>query len=360
MRTALSIIWTSVVCIILPLSCQKNTGEPEPQTDIPNIIFDTDMGNSTDDVFAMQAMFAARSVGCCNVVGVIGSRKLEKAKKLLDCFMHYYHADDIPLGFAEGDEQYFEIIPYYQLVDSLKADGTPLFEPTGIPLSERLPGWKLYRKLLSEAEDASISIVCVGMFTNLGNLLDSQADEFSPLSGKELVRKKVKSLEVMGGCFSPVPLRYTKSGTVCRFLEVEYNIGGDIPLAKKVIQEWPVKLCMFPLEEGLHFPSVHDNILKDYRWQPESPIYQIYSHYDEWASGDVGQYLWDAITMIHAIDYFKVFLDTTPGFIQIDDDGRTTFTDDPEGNAIIISMNKTSEMNIWDGLELISQYSPNE
>jgi len=358
MRIYYSLIWTGFLCALLLISCTKQSDQPKPQADIPNIILDTDLGNSTDDAFAMQAMFTARSVGSCNVVGVIGSRKLEKAKKLLDCFMHYYHADDIPLGFAEGDEQYFEIIPYYQLVDSLKADGTPLFEPTGIPLSERLPGWKLYRKLLSEAEDASISIVCVGMFTNLGNLLDSQADEYSPLSGKELVKQKVKSLEVMAGCFSPVPLRYTKSGTVCQFLDVEYNIGGDIPLAKKVIQEWPVGLSIFPLEEGLHFPSVHDDILEDYRWQPESPIYQIYSHYDEWEKGDVGQYLWDAVTMFHAIDYFDIFLDTTSGFLHIDDDGRTTFTADSEGNAIIISMNKSSEYFIWQLFDQIALFNP--
>ena len=72
--------------------------------------------------------------------------------------MHYYKADDVPLGVLPGEAQFFEMFPYYQLVDSLKADGTPLFPATGIPMQNRLPAWKLYRKLLAEAEDRSVVI----------------------------------------------------------------------------------------------------------------------------------------------------------------------------------------------------------
>jgi len=348
------------LCMFLLLSCQKedNTVQPEPGKGIPNIILDLDLGNSTDDAFALHALFALREERLCNIAGVMGNMKMEKAKDLLSRFLHYYNADDVPLGLVEGEEEYFEMVPYYQLVDSLKSDGTPLFEPSPIPLSERLPAWKLYRKLLSEAEDNSITIVSVGMFTNLGLLLDSQADEYSPLSGKELVSKKVKAFEVMAGCFSPVPLRYTKSGTVCQFLEVEYNIGGDVPMAKKVIQEWPGEMYIFPLEEGLRFPSVHDEILEAYRWQPDSPIYQIYSRYDEWAAGDVGQYFWDVNTVFHTVNSRELFLDSPSGFIHIDDIGKTDFTPDSKGNVKVISTNITCVHMLQLVFKGISQYSP--
>ncbi len=366
MRNWIFVICIALFCSLLLISCEKNS-QPGQEEIIPNIIFDTDLGNSTDDVLAMHAMFSAREEGLCNVVGVMGDRQFGKAKDLLDRFLHYYNADDVPLGFVDGENQYFELIPYYQLIDSLKSDGTPLFEPSGIPLSERLPAWKLYRKLLSEAADNSITIVCVGMLTNLGLLLDSPADEFSPLTGSELVEKKVKVLELMAGCFTSVPLRYTKSGTVCKFIEVEYNIGGDIPLAQKVIHGWPGKINVFPLEEGLHFPSNHDAILEQYKWQPDSPIYQIYSRYDEWEKGDVGQYLWDLITMLHAIFPQNVFMDSTPGYIYVEDSGRTIFlTDplgilpDPIGDHRIISMNFTSETKIQMYLEYITGFSPKD
>ena len=67
--------------------------------------------------------------------------------------MHYYNADNVPLGVTRNDESFFEITPYYQLVDAVDEEGKPLLEGTGIPLSERLDGPELYRKLLSEASD---------------------------------------------------------------------------------------------------------------------------------------------------------------------------------------------------------------
>jgi len=332
---------------------------PQPESKIANIILDTDLGNSTDDVLAMQAMFSYQAKGQCKVVGVMQNRKHEKSKDLLDRFMHFYKADAVPLGLVEGEQQFFEIIPYYQLVDSLKSDGTPLFEPTGIPLSERLPAWKLYRKLLSEAEDNSISIVSIGFLTNLALLIDSQPDEYSPLTGKELIVKKVRDLSVMGGCFSAVPLRYsTRGGSVANFLEVEYNISGDVPMAKKVLEKWPTDLSIFPIEEGMRYPSQHDKILQQFSWQKDSPIYQIYSHYDEWAKGDVGQYMWDLFVVIHPIIGEEYFSDSPRGNIVIDENGHTNFVEDVNGKATVIGTSPAKFTWMWTLSDELANYHP--
>lgn len=364
MRSMMKCVFRAVVAALVVgvASCSDNDAEPEnPQSKqgVANIILDTDLGNSTDDVFAMHAMFSYQAKGMCNVVAVMQNRKHEKSKDLLDRFMHFYKADSVPLGLVEGEQQFFEIIPYYELVDSLKADGTPLFESTGVPLSERLPAWKLYRKLLSEAKDNSITIVSIGFFTNLGLLIDSQPDEYSPLTGKELIRKKVHDLTVMGGCFSAVPLRYsTRSGTVAQFLEVEYNISGDVPLAKKVLEKWPTDLCIFPIEEGMRYPSMHDEILKRYSWQKDSPIFQIYSHYDEWAKGDVGQYLWDLFAVLHPILGEENFCDSPRGNIVIDEKGRTGFVENVNGNAVIIGTSPTKFTYMWSLSDELAKFHP--
>lgn len=322
---------------------------------IPSVIFDTDLGNCTDDLFALHALFACQRNRLCKIAGIMQSRKQEESKSLLDRLMHYYEADDIPLGLVEGEEQYSDIVPYYQLVDSLKSDGTPLFEPTGISLSDRLPAWKLYRKLLSEAEDSSIVIICVGMYTNLGLLLESEADEYSPLSGRELVIRKVKSLDVMGCAFAPVPLRFTDDNGP-KLLTVEYNISGDIPLAKKVIEEWPAIIHITPLEEGLSFPSVHDDILNAFSHQPMSPIYQVYSHYNEWTAGDVGQYLWDLLCTMHSLTPESDFSCSEEGFIQIADDGSSSFLPDTNGNCHIVRTDLSSVNVIFNAMKLFPNF----
>ena len=352
---------------LLLTSCSK---DDEPSGDkshsTVNVIIDTDLGNCTDDLFALQAAFAFRAKGECNILGVMQGCGEEKCHKLADALMHYYKADDIPLGLVSGGNLHpVECTPYYEIADLVNADNTLLFPPTDIPLSQRLSGMKLYRKLLGEAADGSVNIICVGMLTNLGQLMDSEADEYSSLSGMELIRRKVKAVDICAGCFSAIPLRYPDENGNTQFLDVEYNVGGDIPLAKKVMEEWPTPLHIYPIEAGLSFPSVHDRILEQYSWQPESPIYQTYSRYNEWEKGDVGQYLWDAVATLHCIlgeDYFSC---TDPCAVRVDEEGHTTLvasdkagSTDRTDRPVIGNGNSSYVVLIWDKLDEISAYRP--
>ena len=350
-----------LICSIVAVACSDNDA-PDGNNETPSgpitVILDTDLGNCMDDALAMQAMFSMQQQGLCEVIGVMTSVQVEKARELADRFLHYYKADDVPLGILPGTEQLFEMFPYFQLVDSLKADGTPLFPSTGIPISQRLPAWQLYRQLLAGAEDQSVVIVCIGKYSNLGQLLASAPDEYSPLSGSELVSRKVKRLETMGGCFTPVPLRYPSEAGKVEFLTVEYNIAGDIPLAKKVLENWPTELCLLPLEEGMKFPSNHDEVVSDYAWQPDSPMYQIYTHYDEWSVGDVGQYWWDAVCVMHALLGESSFNCTRQGVLSIADNGQTTFTLSETGKAHIVSTNAEHTQYVYDWLRGLSKFRP--
>src|SRR5690606_4878210 len=57
----------------------------------------------------------------------------------------------------------------------------------------------LYRRILAEQPDNSVTIVTVGYLTDLSYLLQSGPDKYSSLTGRELVEKKVKHLICMGG-----------------------------------------------------------------------------------------------------------------------------------------------------------------
>ncbi len=327
--------------------------EPPHSDDIPNVIIETDLGNCTDDALALQMLFKYRAEGKVNVLAVIGGCKVTKAKQLLDGFLHYYKADDVPLGLLDGDEPIFEMIPYFQLVDSVYQDGTPWFPSTGIPLSDRLPSWKQYRKTLSEAADNSVSLVCLGSLTSLYELMESEGDEYSPLNGKSLIAQKVKQLDVMAGCFTKVKLRFQKG-----FLGVEYNIGGDIPLAKGVLENWPTDLHILPLEEGMKYPSDHDEVLSDYAWNPQSPMYLIYSHYNEWEKGDVGQYWWDPVTLMHTVEPDNYFDCTGQGVLSVSDKGVTTFEEKAGGKVHVISTNAQHTWSVYQKLRSVASWKP--
>lgn len=234
-------------------------------------------------------------------------------------------------------------------------DGKPLLEGTGIPLSERLDGPELYRKLLSEALDNSITIVCIGFTTNICALLKSGPDKYSPLNGIDLVRKKVKELHLMGCCFGKVKQMYSTE-----LLDVEYNILGDIPSAQELFAKWPVELHVFPVEGGLLFPSDHDEILADYNWQPDNPLYMVYSRYDEWITGDLGQYWWDPFVVLHSLESEKLYDCSISGTISINEKGRSIFTADPEGKHYIIAIAPQDYYTFYESLKLLSLYNPNK
>jgi inosine-uridine nucleoside N-ribohydrolase len=319
----------------------------------PNVIVDTDLGNCTDDALAMQVLFKYRAEGKLNLLAVMGNSKVPQAKRLLDSFMHYYKADDVPLGIIDGEGSVYEMIPYYHLVDSLYADGTPWFPATGIPLTDRLPAWKEYRKQLSQAADNSVSIICIGALTNLGLLMESGADEYSSLSGMELIKQKVQQLNVTAGCFTKVKLRFDNG-----YLETEYNIAADIPLAKKVLEEWPTNLSILPLEEGMKYPSDHDEVLSDYAWTPQSPMYLIYSNFNEWERGDVGQYWWDPVCIMHCAEPKKYFDCTAQGELSVSDKGITSFQTKTGGKAHVISSNAVQAQMLYQALRSAAAWQP--
>ena len=345
-----------VFSLTLPVlgSCSKDepSGQEKPFEKI-NMIIDSDIGNSADDLLALQAAFAFQSKGWCEVKGLISSRGTEKVQKFADCMLHYYNADNLPLGINRSDKSFFEIVPYYQLVDAVDETGNPLMEGTGIPLSERLDGPELYRKLLSEAPNHSITIVCIGFTTNISALLRSGPDNYSPLNGVELVRNKVKALHLMGCCFGKVKQRYSQE-----LLDVEYNILGDIPSAQELFDKWPVEIHVFPVEGGLLFPSDHDEVLSDYSWQQDNPLFQVYSFYDEWITGDLGQYWWDPFVVLHSIESEELYNCTGSGTISINEEGRSIFTDDPDGKHYIIAIAPQDYYLFYESLRILSRFNP--
>ena len=65
------------------------------------------------------------------------------------------------------------------------ADSLVAYYPHRIKTTSEVPdAVSIYRKLLNESPDKSVTIVTVGFFlTNLSNLLKSEADDISPMNG---------------------------------------------------------------------------------------------------------------------------------------------------------------------------------
>ncbi|HOL79737.1 MAG TPA: hypothetical protein PLA10_06915 [Clostridiales bacterium] len=105
---------------------------------------------------------------------------------------------------------------------------------------ECLDAVKLYRKVLSQA-DEKVDIAEIGFETILAGLLKSNPDEFSPLSGIELIKQKVNKLWLMAGKWDDLSTGY------------EYNFSANQRArvaSSYVCDKWPTEITYLGFEVG--------------------------------------------------------------------------------------------------------------
>ncbi len=191
------------------------------------VILDTDMGSDVDDVGAVAVLHALANRGEAKILAMGVSIKNEWTPLCLDALNTYFHRPEIPLGVVKGPA----------LRDSSKYARQIAQEfPHALQSADSLPDAALlYRKILARQPDGSVVLISIGTLTNLRNLLQTQADESSPLGGSELVKQKVRAWVCMGGKFP--------KGR-------EFNLVSDGPAAAYAIGHWPTPIVFSGHEIG--------------------------------------------------------------------------------------------------------------
>ena len=297
---------------ILHPGLERTEPEPEPAP----VIIDTDIGNSTDDLFALEIAYRLMDLGLIDVKGIVVSRMGEGYPALADIMNTYYDYPDIPIGVERNGVTGSEIHIDYRMLDDLhNSDGSKMFRRTDLDFSDNPDGYKLYRKILSEAEDHSVKIIIIGFVSSLVQLMESLPDEISPLSGRELLSKKADSLYFMA----------TKLG---EDNDPGYNLRYDISLAKRFLDGWPadVPVYLSPSPVGGSVEYTEEMVLSDLSYDENNPIRQTYLNRD----CNTGQKMWDHMCVINAV--FPEYFEYSPrGTLSVLDDGTVSFARDPDG-----------------------------
>lgn len=294
------------------------------QAERMNIIFETDMGNDVDDALAIDMLYKYNRQGRINLMAVMLNKEGEFPPMYIDLLNTWYKQKRIPIGLSPRDGQSVVAGANYTQVVCEKKDekGKPLYKHSIKDYSKLLPAVMLYRKLLAKAEDASVSIVSVGFSTNLALLLDTEADEYSPLTGKELIAKKVKRLVTMAGHIQNPEF-------------AEYNVVNDVKACQRVFAEWPTPIYMSPFELGLQICYPAHSIENDFTWVPHHPIVDSYKAY---LPKIEDRPTWDLTAVLYAIDPQQFFNISPAGRVVVTDEGYTHYTQDASGNHYYLSV----------------------
>lgn len=239
------------------LAAPETGSKPAPV----KLIFDTDIGNDCDDAMALAVIHALQNRGACELLAVTLTNPEPQAGKLVDAINTFYGRPDIPIGVNPSAPLVGKGSRYLKAEKNYPHD----FDP-----ANALSAVALLRKTLAAARDGEIVLLQVGFFTNLAALLASPADDYSPLSGRELVAKKVRELSLMAGGFS------TLNGSN---YPLEFNVRYDIASAQKVAAEWPTPMVWSGVEigEAIRFPAtVVDH---DFGYVARHPVHESYQLY---------------------------------------------------------------------------------
>ncbi|MFG0332918.1 MAG: nucleoside hydrolase [Maioricimonas sp. JB049] len=226
MRTARA--WLMAGAIAVAAAGQAMATEPV------RVIFDTDMANDCDDAGALAVLNALADAGEAEILAVVTNRRdtAFASAAAVDAINTWYGRPDIPIGTDKDGA-------------TIRGGGPSSYTPT---LRDEFPhdtgsdldmpdALTIYRRTLAAQPDTSVVICSVGALSNLEDLLRSGPDEYSPLTGPELIEQKVRETVIMGGGFP-------------RTAVPETNIRLDPAAAVSVVNDWPGPILWQGYEVG--------------------------------------------------------------------------------------------------------------
>ena len=288
-----------------------------------------------DDMAALGILHKLADAGEVDILATMVTSRYPMSAPVVEVVNTYYNRPGIPIGVPKnGLGAYRENSAFLDLVASE-------FPHTLRSNDDAPDAVALYRKILSSQEDTSVVILTVGYMSNLKPLLESKADAYSPLSGVELVRRKVRLWVCMGGNF-PVD---NASDNV--------NFTRDAEAAYYTLTHWPGRIWFAGREIG-HTIHVGDRLKET---PPDNPVRRGYQLHRERA----GQSHWnhhtaDPCAVLLAVRGLNNYWTISPsGYLDIKKDCSFVWKDDPKGNQqfIIQKMERKELGNILEKLMIM-------
>lgn len=295
--------------------------------EIKNIIIDTDLGADSDDVGALVLAFRFEDLSLCKILSVIHSTRNPYGPAVIDILKRFYKRDYLIGAYLKEEFHTNEKVHVFDK-DICDIYGSKYIN--NIP--NDLDSIRLYRKILSNAEDNSIIIISIGQFSNLNNLLISLPDDISPLSGYELIKNKVHHFVSMSTIIND-------NHQLCSFNNnerfVEYNIECDVMDARNFISNCPKEIIFIDFYCGVDVWTGKPLMNKP------SPFYEAYIRYNKDFENHEGR-SWDLIAIYYAIKE-DLYDKLGPGKMIIDEKGYSSFIYDKNGNHYYLRPNENKE-----------------
>ncbi|KAI1075561.1 inosine/uridine-preferring nucleoside hydrolase [Whalleya microplaca] len=253
-----------------------------------NLIIDTDLFSDVDDAGAL--LLAATSPDV-NLLAVNVNYASSYSALAASAILAHYGQSRVPIGVRRPltDATFFDAWTFalgeYASKLAYRFAGGSLAWGRAEDAWDPVP---LYRKVLAEAADGSVTIASIGFFENLSGLLNSTSDSYSALDGPGLIAAKVSELVIMGGEYP--------AGR-------EFNFWGDDPLmTAHVVNNWKGRIVFSGAELG---GNVSSGEALMFSGPANDPVRQAYLWYTYGASRSS----WDPLTVLYAMNGLRTLFE---------------------------------------------------
>jgi purine nucleosidase len=343
---------------------------------VSHIVFDTDLWGDIDDMMALAMLHALHDRREIKLAAVTISTQ-DSSSVAYAHLINEFYGHRIPVGVvsngisAEQTKQRcaswsFQEINYTQWVCDRRhyydLDTAAAVSP---PAGERdLAAVPLMRRTLAALPDRSVVFVQVGFSSNLAQLLSSEPDEHSDLSGRELVSRKGRYLSMMPGTFGDCMVRKARIAKGAP----EFNLYMDVGSAQQLVEHWPTPIvaCGTEIAARMHFPS--RRVEADFAYVPHHPVADSYRYWKigarehgkeivlEWPHD---HHTADLAAVLYAArpdhDYFST---SAAGRIQVLNDGTSEFEETPEGQHSYLTLNDAQAARALEAMVMLVSQPP--
>lgn len=303
------------------------------------IILDTDLASDCDDAGAVAGINALADNGEVDLLAIMISTGGPCSAPTAAAICKWY-GREVPIGqlkeprFWSGgspDEPsgWMNFNRYTQPIAAKY--------PTALKSGEDAPDARtLYRKILASQPDGSVTINTIGALINLHYLLDTPADDISPLTGVELVKKKVQRLVVCGG--------RNPKGTSSNFSKAGTGVH-----TVAVFERWPTPIVFCGNEVGGELETGFADS-PEFADHPSREAYKIFHNGNPTKKRASN----DQAGMLYAIrgegDFYTL---SDPGVMVSDEKGNTHFEPKPDGSHRYLIKRPNIDQRLRDTIEKV-------
>lgn len=201
---------------------------------VPSLFLETDFSSDVGDLFGLQILLAEVLAGKCRLIGVNTNTYNTYSAPAVAAVLKHCGFGYVPVGAYQGSEG-----TAASAGSGYTSQLVTRFGTSGDVRANYLDGKSMLRSVLAQQPNGSVTIVSIGLFMNLRDLVNSAADAYSTLNGVDLISAKVAKFSIMAGYaaggtewnFSQMPssgaafVSTVPVGVPCYY--VGYELGGS-------------------------------------------------------------------------------------------------------------------------------------